>query len=247
MVQNMSSQIGSLIERRQPALPPLGTPSPGQPPSPQPAPHLLGTPPVTRQSPASERWSGFVPGAIGKSAFFEEARPASGGLVSDRRQDLDRMARVAASGRVLPVSLGPWPREISVPELLSELSKTLVAHGVSATGQNRILPMATDIWSLVERQQVGAARQLLSSLPDALEYRKLRALLQRPRTRSAPRRDRERSADFRWLREHGPDYVGRWVALAGGNLLAEADSLHALRSQLRQSAPQVRALIHFVR
>ncbi len=247
MIQNTSSQIGSLIERRQPALPPFGTSSPEHPRSPQPDPHLLGVPPVTRQSPASERWSGFVPGVIGESAFFEEARPASGGLVSDRPQDLDRMARVAAAGRVLTERLGPRPRENSVPELLSELSKTLVARAVSATVQNRILPMATVIWSLVERQQVGAARQLLSSLPDALEYRKLRALLQRPRTRSAPRRDRERSADFRWLREHGRDYVGRWVALADGNLLAEADSLHALRSQLRQSAPQARALIHLVR
>ena len=243
----MSSQIGSLIERRQPALPPLGTSTPGQPPSPQPEPHLLGTPPVTRQTLASVRWSGFIPGAIGESAFFEEARPASGGLVSDGRQVLERMARMAATGPVLTVSLGLRSREISVPELLSELSKTLVAHGVPAAGQTRILPMASVIWSLVERQQVGAARQLLSSLPDALEYRKLRALLRRPRTRSAPRRDRERSADFRWLRQHGRDYVGRWVALAGGNLLAEADSLHALRSQLRQSVPQARPLIHFVR
>ena len=243
----MSSQIGSLIERRQPALPLLGTPTPGQPPSPQPEPHLLGTPSVTRQPLASERWSGFIPGAIGDSAFFEKARPALGGLVSDGRQVLERMARVAAGGRVLNVSFGPQSREIPAPELLSELSKTLLAHGEPAAWQTGTLPMAAVIWSLVERQQVGAARQLLSLLPDVLEYRKLRVLLQRPRTWSAPRRDRERSADFGWLRQHGRDYVGRWVALAGGNLLAEADSLHVLRSQLRQSAPQARPLIHFVR
>ena len=243
----MSSQIGSLIERRQSALPPLGSPTPWQPPSPQPELHLFGTLAVTRQTSVSEQWSRFIPAATGESAFFEETRPASGGLVSAGRQVLERMARVAAVSRVLNVSLGPRSREISAPELHSELSKTLVAHGVPAGGQTGILPMAAVIWSLVERQQVGAARQLLSSLPDAPEYRKLRELLRRPRTRSAPRRGRERSEDFRWLRQHGRDYVGRWVALAGGNLLAEADSLHALRSQLRQDAPQARPLIHFVR
>ena len=243
----MPSQIGSLIELRQPVLPPFGTPIPGQPPSPQPGPHWLGFPPVARQTSASERRSGFMPGAIGDSAVFEEARPAWGGLVSDRRQVLGRMPRVAAAGRVLTVSLGPPSREISAPELLSELMKTPVAPREPAALQTRTFPMASVIWSLVERQQVGAARQLLPSLPDTLEYRRLRALLRRPRTWSAPRRDRERSVDFRWLHQHGRDYVGRWVALAGGNLLAEADSLHALRSDLRQSAPQARPLIHFIR
>ena len=243
----MPSQIGSLIEWRQPAFPSFGTPIPGQPPFPQPGPRCFGSPPVERQTSASERRSGFMPSAIGDSTFFEEASPAWGGLVSDRRHVLRRMPRVAAAGRVLTVGLGPWSRETSTPELLSELMKTPVAHGESAAWQTRTLPMASVIWSLVERQQVGAARQLLSSLPDALEYRRLRSLLRRPRTWSAPRRDRERSADFRWLRQHSRDYVGRWVALAGGNLLAEADSLHALRSQLRQGAPQARPLIHFIR
>ena len=243
----MPSQIGSLIEWRQPALPPFGTSSPGQPPSPQPGPHWFGSPLVARQTSARDRRSGFMPSAIGDSAFVEEARPASGGLVSDRRQVLGRMPSVSAAGRVLTVSLGLRSREISEPELLSELTKTLVAHRKPAAWQTRTFPMASVIWSLVEHQRVGAARQLLSSLPDTLEYRRLRVLLRRPRTWSAPRRDRERSADFLWLRRHGRDYVGRWVALAGGNLLAEADSLHTLRSQLRRSAPQARPLIHFVR
>ena len=244
MVQDMPSQIGSLIERRQAAILPFETPIPGQPPFPHPEPHSLGPPPVKRPMAANEPRFGCIPGAIDDSAFFE---PKSGGPVSVRRRVLGRIPRVPAAGRVLTVDFEPRSREILAPEVrLTELT-TLVAHREPATSQTRIFPMASVIWSLVERQQVGAARQLLSSLPDALEYRRLRELLRRPRTWSAPRRDRERSADFRWLQQHGRDYVGRWVALAGGNLLAEADSLLVLRSQLRRSAPQARPLIHFIR
>ena len=243
----MSSQIGSLIERRQPALPLLGTPTSGYPSFPRPELRLLGFFPIVRQTPAREPWSALVQGAIGASSYLEEARPASGGLVSDERQILQRMSRVAVTGPASTWTLGLGSRQMSTSELVSERSKALVAHGAPAAGQTGILPTAAVIWSLVQRQRLGAARQLLSSLPDTPEYRKLRALLRPPRTWTAPSRDRDRSADFRWLHQHGRDYVGRWVAVADGCLLAEADSLRALRRQLRQSAPQGRPLIHFIR
>ena len=147
--------------------------------------------------------------------------------------DIRRLARRLVEGRTVPGR--------------STRARLHVVGRALAAAQTGILPTAAVIWSLVQRQRLGTARQLLSSLPDAFEYRKLRALLLPPRTWTAPSRDRDRSADFRWLHQHGRDYVGRWVAVAGGSLLADAVSLHALRSQLRQSAPHARPLIHFIR
>jgi hypothetical protein len=35
-----------------------------------------------------------------------------------------------------------------------------------------------------------------------------------------------------WLKEHGEEYAGRWVALRDDELVAVADSFNELRSQL---------------
>lgn len=242
----MSSQIGSLIEQRPPTLSPLGTLTPAYPSSPRPEPRLLGRFSVTRQTAAREPWSAFMPQAIGGSTFPNAAGPASGGLVAHERETFERLSRVAATDRVLTASLGLRSLEMSRSEFLSEHGETLVTRGAPGAGQTGSSQTVAVIWSLVERQQVGAARKLLSLLPDAPD-RTLRALLRPPRTWMAPSRDRDRSADFRWLDQHGRDYVGRWVALAGGNLLASADSLRALRGQLRQGARRARPLIHFIR
>lgn len=246
MAHNMSSQIGSLIERRQSALPPFATPSRKHTPFPQLEPHVFWSRPATCQAPALELGSAFVPGVLGGWPFDEKARITTVSLGLGGAVVLRRTAGVAATGHVSTVTHGLRSRKKSPPELLSESRTTVGVQGVAAAGQTGTRQMAAVIWSLVERQQVGAARQLLSSLPDDREYRKLRVLLQPPRTWSAPRRDKDRSADFRWLRQHGRDYVGRWVALSDGVLLADDDSIHALRNQLQQNTPHARPLIHLV-
>ena len=193
-------------------------------------------------------------------AVHTRLRPAN--LPSLRRQDPRRADWFPPDGkfssawpewlqsdRVLNVSLGPRSREISAPELHSELSKTLVAHGVPAGGQTGILPMAAVIWSLVERQQVGAARQLLSSLPDAPEYRKLRELLRRPRTSLGTKKGSRAVGGF-------PCGCASTAATTSGRVgrlgRREPTWLRpilftrcAVNSD--RSAPQARPLIHFVR
>lgn len=117
---------------------------------------------------------------------------------------------------------------------------------VARIGQRERLPLVSVIWSLVERQQVGAARQLLASLPDDGQYRALRMLLRPPRTWSGIRRDRDRSREFQWLREHAREHVGRWVAVDETRLVAVAETLRELRQQIRTAAPESRPLVHFV-
>ena len=46
---------------------------------------------------------------------------------------------------------------------------------------------------------------------------------------------RTRSMEQEWLRRHGPEYAGHWVALQGGNLIADGTSargvLHVAQKQ----------------
>lgn len=42
----------------------------------------------------------------------------------------------------------------------------------------------------------------------------------------------EAGADIQWLKQHGDDYRGRWVALHSGELLAEADSFFGIIEQI---------------
>lgn len=108
------------------------------------------------------------------------------------------------------------------------------------------LPLASVIWAMVERQQIRAARELLTYLPDEPQYERLRTLVRPPTTSNSAYRDVDRTADYIWLREHGNEYAGRWVALSGGALLTSANSLRELRQQLRANPPESLPLIHFL-
>ena len=57
-------------------------------------------------------------------------------------------------------------------------------------------------------------------------------------------RDIDRTADFRWLKERSKEYVGQWVALLGGDLLAHADSLQEILRQLESHPSGSQALLH---
>lgn len=107
-------------------------------------------------------------------------------------------------------------------------------------------PLALVIWGLVERQQVAAARQLLDLLPDDPQTDKLKMLLRPPTTARATKRDRSRSAEFQWLRQHRREFVGQWVAVDGDELLSSARSLRELRKSLKAAHPTRVPLLHFV-
>jgi hypothetical protein len=58
-----------------------------------------------------------------------------------------------------------------------------------------------------------------------------------PRVKPVSVVDRPRHDEYAWIREHGPEYAGQWVALDGRRLLAAAAKLNDL---LRQLGPQGR-------
>lgn len=113
-------------------------------------------------------------------------------------------------------------------------------------GLRNMPPLASVIWAMVERQHVRVARELLAYLPDEPQYERLRRLVRPPATSSASERDVDRSREYDWLREHGNEYVGLWVALSGDALVTSANSLRELRQRLKEHPPVSLPLIHFV-
>lgn len=97
-----------------------------------------------------------------------------------------------------------------------------------------------EVRELVEREQVTEARKLLDAAPpDLLDEPSLlrwRSLLAPPRVTTAQRRDTDRRREYAWLRTHGSEYRGQWVALDDGRLVAAASSLQELRERLKHGS-----------
>jgi hypothetical protein len=98
-----------------------------------------------------------------------------------------------------------------------------------------------EIRRLVEQERIGAARSLLkhalsqgSPTPDLLRWQEI---LAPARVRKNPQLDRDRSPEFRWLRERGTAYSGQWVAVLGEELLVHAGTLKELLAQLEEIHP----------
>jgi hypothetical protein len=104
------------------------------------------------------------------------------------------------------------------------------------------------IRDLIEREQIAIARRTLEATPIGLSedpaMRRLRRVLAMPTTRAIARSDVDRGRAYEWLRQHGHQHRGRWVAVGEDGLLAAATTLRELRERLRASAPAVAPLIH---
>lgn len=59
-------------------------------------------------------------------------------------------------------------------------------------------------------------------------------------------RDIDRTADLKWLEEHAKDYIGHWVALLGGKLLAHSPSFEEVVSTLKRDKPKHPPLVEYI-
>jgi hypothetical protein len=103
------------------------------------------------------------------------------------------------------------------------------------------------IRGLVQRDQISEARRLLEALPSELEQpavRRLRRLLAPPKINASVAVDTDRRLEYEWLRLHGQEYRGQWVAVAGGQLIASARTLKELLQTLRPLNLASRPLVH---
>lgn len=105
------------------------------------------------------------------------------------------------------------------------------------------------IRELVEADDVAGARQLLAEALEQGDHGEdlsgwQKVLAPAKVIRVGGERDIDRTADFQWLREHGKEYDGQWVAVLGGKLLAHATSLAEVLSTLKEKKPAHPPLFH---
>jgi hypothetical protein len=79
--------------------------------------------------------------------------------------------------------------------------------------------------TLIETSRVPEARVLVKELaakwPDVPAIRHYERALEPPKVRAVPRRsDYDPLPDYAWLREHGHEYAGSWLAVYKGRLVA---------------------------
>ena len=97
-------------------------------------------------------------------------------------------------------------------------------------------PFVMALRELVRSDKILEARYMLRAAPahilsDPL-LAQLGAALAPPVVSRVRKLDRDRSEEFEWLRIHGPEHRGRWVALVGDDLLASAPTLRELQERL---------------
>ena len=136
-----------------------------------------------------------------------------------------------------------WP--VSYRDVMGAINRSPVTQAMQ---QRDFVSHVTAIRDLVRREQIGAARRLLDLLPaSAMKERavaRLRRALTPPTVRPSGRKDHDHRRAYQWLRQHGREYQGQWVAVTEAGIVAAAPTLKQLRAQLRDLAPGEQPLIH---
>jgi hypothetical protein len=102
--------------------------------------------------------------------------------------------------------------------------------------------------TLIETSRVPEARDLVKELavkwPDVDHIRHYERALEPPKARAVPRRlGYDPQQDHDWLREHGHDYAGCWVAVHRGRLLAADPDLGRVMELANAEVGPANALI----
>jgi hypothetical protein len=91
--------------------------------------------------------------------------------------------------------------------------------------------------TLIEGDRIVQARALVSEAleanPDDGELRALQKVLEPPRANSREMTDADRTQEFEWIVANRDAYRGRWVAIQGGELVADAPSFAELQSRIK--------------
>ena len=104
-----------------------------------------------------------------------------------------------------------------------------------------------NIGRLLGRGETDAARRALAGLaPERRQgpmIKRWAALVGPPTIRAVSSTDSDRSADYRWLAQNAARHKGSWVALRGGEAIAIAPTLRALKAAL-EGAAEPPPLVH---
>lgn len=112
---------------------------------------------------------------------------------------------------------------------------------VKKNSQSQTVDSASDyaarIRSLIEGERVGEARALVSEAletnPYDSELLSLKRVLEPPRATPSQLTDADRTQEFEWIAANRDAYRGRWVAIQGKELVADAPSFAELQSRIK--------------
>jgi hypothetical protein len=104
--------------------------------------------------------------------------------------------------------------------------------------------------ALLERQDLASAREWVDRLrqrwPDSDRVQHFLRILTRPTVAQQPERPRRsRSQEYRWLRDHGGEHPGCWLALLGEDLIAADPDFAAVLGAVKKLPRPDDVLIHF--
>ena len=106
------------------------------------------------------------------------------------------------------------------------------------------LSVEDEIRALLAEGRISDAKRLVDGAGDAVPAR-LREIFYPPITK-LDLRDVDRTGEYRWLKENGRNYRGKWVAVAGESLVLATDSLKELLARLKDVDTPVQPLIHHI-
>jgi len=117
-------------------------------------------------------------------------------------------------------------------ELLMPIRKNFQSQSVDSTSD-----YAARIRALIEDDHVVQARALITEAleanPQDAELLGLQEVLKPPRARPREITDVDRSEEFEWILANRDAYRGRWVAVQGAELVADAASFAELQSLIK--------------
>ncbi len=106
------------------------------------------------------------------------------------------------------------------------------------------------IRGLLASEEATAARRTAAQgadlFPEHSGLAQANRVLNPSRMTSRPATAPDRSREFAWLRRHGSEYRGRWVALLGDELLASSDELEDVLSIVRSRSLRTKPLVHHI-
>ncbi|MBI2219132.1 MAG: hypothetical protein HYU51_17760 [Candidatus Rokubacteria bacterium] len=142
-------------------------------------------------------------------------------------------------------------RELRRPaSTLAAAPAAVGARGEPPGQEHDVRPFVMAVRGLIESERLDTARQMLYAAPpyilsDPLVAR-LRSILAPPVVKRVHKRDLDRRQEYDWLRTHGHQYRGQWVALDGATLLVSAATLRELQERLRAVPVTNRPFLHRV-
>lgn len=153
------------------------------------------------------------------------------GLLQGSAQLTDQL-QVTAAHRILA--------RLEGAAIVSEGARGEIAKGL----QDGNASVREVVRRLLEEGRVSNARSLVRLFQELPELARLRHVLEPPMAKVRVAVDRDRAAEFEWLRASSEPYRGRWVALLGNAIEAEAATLRELRHDLRRRGIRRAPLVH---